>query len=463
MRASERKSGERERIWVVTRNPKPSECIPVRQIDNPNHYRSRLGDLKVETVKNHRKQDDEEAFWDKFRGENDKRMRSYFFNNFPEGCNQDFLKSIFSAVGEVLDIFCPKKKDKRGKPFGFVRFSAKLEADKVLEKLNNIWIDSYKIRAYIPRFNRKETQVKKDPKQVVGRQSFLAQNSLRKPEKSYADMKAFSWETHGEEIQEEGGELVKTRYMGDGVILIENTSGKTFETLIQDLDEWFKQWFEWFRPWKEVDVSHKRLIWTRWIGVPAHAWTTRFFATVSLKLGSFIKLDANVNEVLKIRVNDDLFSIKVMEEFEGMKTKECGNVESEDDVDSLWSRELNGSNSKGPTEATEDGNSLCFSGGSSEFWPGNREDDLGIENTEENGIVEVVGETQELKEATCVWGNTANYERRDVDIQTHSDTHNDNGVRRDKHLLSNNENLGGKVIGPGSKYTGDDNEIIGPQ
>lgn len=61
--------------------------------------------------------------------------------------------------------------------------------------------------------------------------------------------------------------------------------------MIRDMDEWFKHWFEWFRPWKHVDVCHKRLVWTRWIGIPLHTWNQSFFELMSSKVGRFVRLD----------------------------------------------------------------------------------------------------------------------------------------------------------------------------
>ncbi|KAL8502256.1 hypothetical protein ACS0TY_021396 [Phlomoides rotata] len=148
----ERKSGERVRNWVEVRNQSIlSERYQVRQ--KPTHfpYGTRLGDPTVEYEQDHIREDDSDTFWDKKHSGGDKGTQPYFFVNFPERCSVEFLRSKFTAVGVVLDIFCPKKKDKKGKPFGFVRFSARMDSNVVLEKLNNMWIGTYKIRAYLPR------------------------------------------------------------------------------------------------------------------------------------------------------------------------------------------------------------------------------------------------------------------------------------------------------------------------
>lgn len=69
---------------------------------------------------------------------------TFFFCNYPDDCKVEYLRSIFSEIGEVVDIYCPKKRDKTGRMFGFVKFVKKQIKDKkrILERLNDIWIGS---------------------------------------------------------------------------------------------------------------------------------------------------------------------------------------------------------------------------------------------------------------------------------------------------------------------------------
>lgn len=46
------------------------------------------------------------------------------------------LKQKILEIGQVVNIFCLRKKDKEGKPFGFVRFLAKYDEWKILDALN---------------------------------------------------------------------------------------------------------------------------------------------------------------------------------------------------------------------------------------------------------------------------------------------------------------------------------------
>lgn len=80
-------------------------------------------------------------------------LMNFFFRNFPETCSVEELRRKFEKVGRVEDIFIPGKRDKAGKRFGFVRFRKGEGADRILEQLNNVWIGSYIIRAFEPKFD----------------------------------------------------------------------------------------------------------------------------------------------------------------------------------------------------------------------------------------------------------------------------------------------------------------------
>lgn len=143
------------------------------------------------------------------------------------------------------------------------------------------------------------------------------------------------WEEHAEEMISECGNCLTLTYMGDNVVLIQSRMRNNIKELLEDWDEWIRYWFEWVRPWKPIDVCHKRLVWTRWVGVPLHAWSSSFFELVSRKLGSFVKLDErsrnklrldfarvlisvpyldDVNQIISVKVDDRLFSVKILEE-----------------------------------------------------------------------------------------------------------------------------------------------------
>lgn len=49
---------------------------------------------------------------------------------------------------------CTKKERQGGKRFGLVRFSEKDEVERILKNLNQVWIGSHILRAFLPKFSR---------------------------------------------------------------------------------------------------------------------------------------------------------------------------------------------------------------------------------------------------------------------------------------------------------------------
>ncbi|KAL8519374.1 hypothetical protein ACS0TY_010345 [Phlomoides rotata] len=82
-------------------------------------------------------------------------------SNFPENCSVKTLWNKFLEVGKVVDLFCPKKRDKSGKLFGFVRFvgGQMLDSKTFLLKLNSFWVESYKLRVFVPKYERNSSKV----------------------------------------------------------------------------------------------------------------------------------------------------------------------------------------------------------------------------------------------------------------------------------------------------------------
>ncbi|GLT34095.1 hypothetical protein SLA2020_086370 [Shorea laevis] len=55
----------------------------------------------------------------------------------------------FQECGKVVDVFVPGKRDKWGKRFGFVRMEGVQDVKQLEERLNRIWLGSYKLRVKI--------------------------------------------------------------------------------------------------------------------------------------------------------------------------------------------------------------------------------------------------------------------------------------------------------------------------
>ncbi|GLT40914.1 hypothetical protein SLA2020_150110 [Shorea laevis] len=77
------------------------------------------------------------------------QTKTFFFYNFPENCEEKELWYSFQKYGKVLDVYVPKKHDKWGKRYGFLRMLGVQNEDQMVRRLNEIWFSSYKLRVKI--------------------------------------------------------------------------------------------------------------------------------------------------------------------------------------------------------------------------------------------------------------------------------------------------------------------------
>ncbi|KAL6577320.1 hypothetical protein OROMI_011596 [Orobanche minor] len=267
---------------------------------------------------------------------------TFFIRNLPKECSKDRLENTLSKIGKVVDLFRPKKTDKSGNEFGFVRFKAESDADvdRLLEDANNLWIDSYRLMVYIPRFNKEHAIIKRSEPVIVSsrkREEGVSYKdvfgNIKEGEKRVEETEIpitfsskeedsawlkdslvgllkdeYDWEEHEEELKNEVANSTVLRTLGDNLVLIQvlkKSNGKTV-----DMKDWFGYWFKWVRPWKSDDVSFRRRVWTSWMGVPCQAWCLDFSKKASMRFGSFIKMDPATEKKerldvarIKLRVN----------------------------------------------------------------------------------------------------------------------------------------------------------------
>ncbi|GLT31405.1 hypothetical protein SLA2020_061450 [Shorea laevis] len=107
----------------------------------------------------------------RFRQENgvyDRRVYNqatpFLFTNFPKDWSFKHMWQTFNrlGLGRVLEIDCPKKKDRFGNKFGFVRFLDVMNEGELERRLNNVRIGDHVLQANKPRFSKWDRQVKED-------------------------------------------------------------------------------------------------------------------------------------------------------------------------------------------------------------------------------------------------------------------------------------------------------------
>ncbi|GJT04037.1 RNA-directed DNA polymerase, eukaryota [Tanacetum coccineum] len=79
---------------------------------------------------------------------------SIYITNFPENFSAKELFQSCKQYGHVVDSFIPRKRTKKGKRFGFVRFINVFNVDRLVNNLCTIWVGQFKLHANKARFQR---------------------------------------------------------------------------------------------------------------------------------------------------------------------------------------------------------------------------------------------------------------------------------------------------------------------
>ncbi|GKV27934.1 hypothetical protein SLEP1_g37047 [Rubroshorea leprosula] len=243
--------------------------------------------------------------------------------------------------GKVVDVYLPRKRDKRGKRFGFVRLIGVNNEMQMERKLNGIWIGSYKIRVKIANdWQRKSSMSKKLQGEVKDNGSTNNMNRLIQPGHSYAQAvkgqgkriekapETIEFIPTGEELQWlEGGMVAEVRLMasvseiqeqldvdggsislapirGKRMLLTERVKGYLAEYMKLN-EELFGLWFESLKPWEKATEEKSRMVWLRIAGVPLKAWSERCFRMID---------SSKISKRTKLRVGEQVYEIEIVEE-----------------------------------------------------------------------------------------------------------------------------------------------------
>ncbi|MCI14413.1 endonuclease/exonuclease/phosphatase family protein, partial [Trifolium medium] len=107
----------------------------------------------------------------------DKVTTSFFITNFPNEATSEDLWELFLQYGKVGEVYIPKKLDKRGRRFGFVKFKEVKEVEMLSESLRDVWLGSFKLRVNLSRFGRSESKVASSQKDPIQRLAAMMEES----------------------------------------------------------------------------------------------------------------------------------------------------------------------------------------------------------------------------------------------------------------------------------------------
>ncbi|MCH92530.1 endonuclease/exonuclease/phosphatase family protein, partial [Trifolium medium] len=282
----------------------------------------------------------------------DQETTSFFFTNFPDDAKVTELWSKFARHGRVGEVYVPKKLDKQGRRFGFVKFREVRDGGEMLSRLGDIWLGTYKLRVNLSRFNREDNR--EEVREEVP-ESSMAAEARHHPGRSFkeavvADVAHRSlvevpklnagqnltevvWEVEVEpesvaklkgafvgflaeyketlEIQQklvlDGFQKIKVSPLGHLRVLLSSDVEGEVKDLVRTVG-WWSTWFDRFEEWSPEHVSNHRAIWLRCFGVPLHAWGDALFRSVAFKYGVFIEVDSSTKNMLR----GDMARIKIV-------------------------------------------------------------------------------------------------------------------------------------------------------
>ncbi|GKU90755.1 hypothetical protein SLEP1_g4707 [Rubroshorea leprosula] len=257
---------------------------------------------------------------------------TFFFYNFPEELEAKFLWNSFQMYGKVVDVYIPRKRDKKGKRYGFVRLSGVKNEMQMERRLNEIWIGSYKMRVKIASDKqRKPATTRKVQGAIKGSGSTSSMNRLVQPGHSYVQAvkgRGKEVDKASEQSQEEGTKEIskkeedKTRVQenkdGDKTRVQVNKEGEKSERTIEYIptsDE--LKWLEGgmiavvramvlvSEIQEQLDADGgsillspmggrrapeeiSRMMWVRISGVPLKAWGERCFQMIRESIGEVL-------------------------------------------------------------------------------------------------------------------------------------------------------------------------------
>jgi RNA recognition motif-containing protein len=86
----------------------------------------------------------------------DQITTSFFITNLPDDASIGDLWKTFREFGRVGEVYIPKKLDRRGRRFGFVKFKEVEDVEALGDRLKDVWIGPYKLWVNRSRFERSE-------------------------------------------------------------------------------------------------------------------------------------------------------------------------------------------------------------------------------------------------------------------------------------------------------------------
>jgi hypothetical protein len=279
-----------------------------------------------------------------------KETTSFFFSNFPEETQVMELWGLFAKHGRVGEVYVPKKRDKRGNRFGFVKFKEVKSIEALSGRLEDVWIGTFKLKVNLSLFDRNG---KRDPTSqrkvsgVSGKNSAetsasdggnranaekpfmaalmgppkaggknalpsleieVATNMMGVLQGSYVGRlgKGVEFRALQVKLWLAGLHSVRVASMGGGLVLLFRNSGENVGEPACKKDWWGGLLTD-VKIWSPNQVAKTLEVWVGMYGIPPHAWGESTFRKLASYCGTFLESDVEARN----RVRLDVARVKV--------------------------------------------------------------------------------------------------------------------------------------------------------
>ncbi|KAJ0808769.1 putative RNA recognition motif domain, nucleotide-binding alpha-beta plait domain superfamily [Helianthus annuus] len=264
---------------------------------------------------------------------------SFFISNLPDTCDQDVLWQAFDHLNNLENVFVPKKKDRAGNRFGFIKLSNISDPSWWIDILKKVRIGGAVIGVNLAKFNRDGSKAVSssignrasvfnrlnglNPSQpaeracdraepiVHGSKSYceVANRSVNQgpggsiplPPMNTETKKSFEFKSlvgeakdidilndlkvHLSGITEKG---FKLKYLGGlKVLLCFDSPVEAEEFRVNSVDLW-ECWFSRLYVWEGIPPIFERVAWIKIVGVPVSLWDRNVFNKIGERCGRLL-------------------------------------------------------------------------------------------------------------------------------------------------------------------------------
>jgi hypothetical protein len=287
----------------------------------------------------------------------DQSSISFFVTNLPDECTMEDLWNVFGRFRRLGDVYIPKKVDKWGRRFAFVKFREEKDEEELCRRLEDVWLGSFKLRVNRSRFSRREEVREKEEgarkevlmegegskplttsfKAALLRTSTSQEETGVRRNGGVVERECLEVEVDGSVLKEleesfvgklvvnvevssirtilfmEGFAHISVIDMGRRMVLIYSPKKGEVERLWKQKVDWISYYFREVIPWSPSCFADRRDTWVKVFGIPLHIWGETLFKAIRGMYGKFLDFDSNTTSRAKL----DVASLKIATYFEG--------------------------------------------------------------------------------------------------------------------------------------------------